>query len=157
VGQLIKAARGAVRFQLFLLPRELIPLSSTFHKGSLGIAVFRLQSHPIAFHRPVETLLGTVAHAAVLRFSKASIISIKLYQGTFMNSAEAHRLAEALFKKEQQSREAQQAAAEYDAEQRAMQEITARLRALRLARDAANQGGAAEPNSTRAPTGRESR
>jgi hypothetical protein len=58
-----------------------------------------------------------------------------------MNSDEAHRRAEALFKKEQQSREAQQATAEYDAEQRAVQERTARLRALRLARDAANQGG----------------
>ena len=33
-----------------------------------------------------------------------------------MNSDEAHRRAEALFKKEQQSREAQQATAEYDAE-----------------------------------------
>ena len=59
-----------------------------------------------------------------------------------MNSDEAHRRAEALFKKEQQSREAQQATAEYDAEQRAVQEKTTRLRALRLARDAANQGGA---------------
>jgi polyphosphate kinase 2 (PPK2 family) len=66
-----------------------------------------------------------------------------------MNSDEAHRRAEALFKKEHQSREAQQATAEYDAEQRAVQEKTARLRALRLARDAANQGGAAEPNTTR--------
>ena len=69
-----------------------------------------------------------------------------------MNSDEAHRRAEALFKKEQQSREAQQATAEYDAEQRAVQEKTARLRALRLARDAANQGGAAEPNTTRRAT-----
>ena len=75
-----------------------------------------------------------------------------------MNSDEAHRRAEALFKKEQQSREAQPATAEYDAEQRAVQEKTARLRALRLTRDAANQGGAAEPNTTRrAPTGRASR
>ena len=57
-----------------------------------------------------------------------------------MNSDEAHRRAEALFKKEQQSREAQPATAEYDTEQRAVQEKTARLRALRLARDAANQG-----------------
>ena len=56
-----------------------------------------------------------------------------------MNSDEAHRRAEALFKKEQQSREGQEAMAEYQAEPRAMQEKTARLRALRLARDAANQ------------------
>ena len=53
------------------------------------------------------------------------------------NADEAHRRAEALFKKEQQRREGQQAMAEYQA--RATQEKTARLRALRLARDAANQ------------------
>jgi hypothetical protein len=52
-----------------------------------------------------------------------------------MNSDEAHRRAEALFKKEQQLREGQQAMAEL----RATREKTARLRALRLARDAANQ------------------
>jgi hypothetical protein len=56
-----------------------------------------------------------------------------------MNADEAHRRAEALFRKEQQSREAQQAMAEYQAELRAMREKTARLRVLRLARDAANQ------------------
>jgi hypothetical protein len=55
------------------------------------------------------------------------------------NADEAHRRAEALFKKEQQLREAQQAMAEYQVELRAMREKTARLRALRLARDAANQ------------------
>jgi hypothetical protein len=44
---------------------------------------------------------------------------------------EAHRRAEALFKKEQQLHEAQQAMAEYQAELRAMREKTARLRALR--------------------------
>ena len=55
------------------------------------------------------------------------------------HSDEAHRRAEALFKKEQQLREDQQAKAEYQAELRAMREKTARLRALRLARDAANQ------------------
>ncbi len=43
-----------------------------------------------------------------------------------MNTDEAHRRAEALFKKEQQSLQA-------------MREKTARLRALRLARDAVNQ------------------
>jgi hypothetical protein len=60
-----------------------------------------------------------------------------------MNSNEAQRRAEALFKKEQQSREAQKAMADYQAELHAMREKTARLRALRLARDAANQGGSA--------------
>jgi hypothetical protein len=55
------------------------------------------------------------------------------------NVHEPHRRAEALFKKEQQLREGQQAMTEYQAERRAMREKTARLRALRLARDAANQ------------------
>ena len=56
-----------------------------------------------------------------------------------MNSDEAHRRAEALFKKERQLREGQQTMPEYQAELRATREKTARLRALRLARDAANQ------------------
>jgi ABC-type Fe3+-hydroxamate transport system substrate-binding protein len=56
-----------------------------------------------------------------------------------MNADDAHRRAGALFKKEQQLREAQQAMAEYQAELQATREKTARLRALRLARDAANQ------------------
>ena len=56
-----------------------------------------------------------------------------------MNTEEAHRRAEALFKKEQQSREAQQAMAQYQAELQATREKTERLRALRLARDAANE------------------
>jgi len=58
------------------------------------------------------------------------------------NVDEAHRRAEALFKKERQVRDDQQAMAEYQAELRAMQEKTARLRALRLARDTANQNSA---------------
>ncbi len=56
-----------------------------------------------------------------------------------MNSDEAHRRAEALFKKEQQSPAAQQAMTEYQAELNVSREKTARLRALRLARDAASQ------------------
>jgi hypothetical protein len=55
-----------------------------------------------------------------------------------MTTDPAHRRAEALFKKEQQLRDAHQAMAEYQAELHAMREKTARLRALRLARDAAN-------------------
>jgi hypothetical protein len=39
-----------------------------------------------------------------------------------MNTDEAHRRAEALFKKEQQSHEAQQAMTEYEAELQAMRE-----------------------------------
>ena len=56
------------------------------------------------------------------------------------NLDETHRrAAEALFKKEQRLREGEQAMAEHQAELLAMREKTARLRALRLARDAANQ------------------
>ena len=47
--------------------------------------------------------------------------------------------AEALFKKEEQMREGAKAMAEYKATQQAIRERTARLRALRLARDAAKQ------------------
>ena len=56
-----------------------------------------------------------------------------------MNLDEAHRRAEALFKKQQPLREGEQAMAEYQGELLAMREKTARLRALRLAHDAANQ------------------
>ena len=56
-----------------------------------------------------------------------------------VNTDETRRRAEALFKKEQQLREAQQAMAEYQAQLHATREKTARLRALRLARDAANK------------------
>ena len=69
---------------------------------------------------PVEILSGA--------FARSSVLS--------MNTDEAHRRAEALFKKEQQSHEAQQAMTEYEAELQAMREKTARLRALRMARDA---------------------
>jgi hypothetical protein len=56
-----------------------------------------------------------------------------------MNSHQALDRAEALFKKkEERLREGQEAMAEYEADGRAMREKTARLRALRLARDAAN-------------------
>jgi len=55
-----------------------------------------------------------------------------------MHSQQAQERAEALFKKKQeQLRDGEQAMAEYQAERRAIIEKTARLRALRLARDAA--------------------
>ena len=47
--------------------------------------------------------------------------------------------AEALLKKEEQMREGANAMAEYKAAQQAVREKTARLRALRRARDAAKQ------------------
>ena len=56
-----------------------------------------------------------------------------------MNSHQVLDRAEALFKKkEERLREGQQAMAEYEADRHAVHEKTARLRALRLARDAAN-------------------
>jgi multidrug efflux pump subunit AcrA (membrane-fusion protein) len=55
-----------------------------------------------------------------------------------MNTDETHRRAEALFKKGQQLRGRGQAMTEYQTELQATREKTARLRALRLARDATN-------------------
>jgi hypothetical protein len=45
--------------------------------------------------------------------------------------------AEAMFRKQERLKDGQQAMAQYEAERRAVHEKTARLRALRLARDAA--------------------
>jgi L-serine deaminase len=63
---------------------------------------------------------------------------------TDSNRARSNRVrarAEALFKKEEQRRNGQAAMAEYEANRTAVQEKTARLRALRLARDAASRTG----------------
>ena len=54
-----------------------------------------------------------------------------------MNSDAARARAEAAFKKEQKAREGAIAWAEYEARSKAKQEKTARLRALRLAKEAA--------------------
>ena len=59
-----------------------------------------------------------------------------------MNSDEARARAETAFKKEQQAREGTQAWLEYQAQARASQEKTARLRALRLAREASDKATA---------------
>ena len=65
-----------------------------------------------------------------------------------MNSHQPQDRAEALFKKKQERlREGQQAMAEYQADRRAEGEKTARLRALRLARDAAES----QPDAARTP------
>ena len=61
--------------------------------------------------------------------------------------------AEALFKKEEQMREGSNAMAEYKAAQQAVREKTARLRALRLARDAAKQAGTARSRARTAQIG----
>lgn len=65
-----------------------------------------------------------------------------------MNSDQPQDRAEALFKKKQERlREGQQAMAEYQADRRAEGEKTVRLRALRLARDAAES----QPDAARTP------
>ena len=65
-----------------------------------------------------------------------------------MNSHQPQDRGEALFKKKQERlREGQQAMAEYQADRRAEGEKTARLRALRLARDAAES----QPDAARTP------
>ena len=67
-----------------------------------------------------------------------------------MNPEEARLRAEAQFKKEQRAREGEQAMAEYQAQMRATREKTERLRALRLARDAAKQRTASASHKTAA-------
>ena len=67
-------------------------------------------------------------------------------------TSQTHARASALFnKKEEQQREGRKAMAEYEATQQAMREKTARLRALRLARDAADKQ-APKQVSKQAPT-----
>jgi hypothetical protein len=56
-----------------------------------------------------------------------------------INANQARDRAEAIFKKEERLREGQKAMAEYEADRLATREKTARLRALRLARDIARK------------------
>jgi hypothetical protein len=58
--------------------------------------------------------------------------------------------AEAMFKKEERLRDGQKAMAEYEAERRAVGDKIARLRALRLARDAAVKQEPVAPAKKRA-------
>jgi hypothetical protein len=61
-------------------------------------------------------------------------------------SKEAQARAEAAFnKKEQQAREGSKAAAEYAAQGQALRERTARLRTLRLAKEAADRKAGKDP------------
>jgi hypothetical protein len=66
------------------------------------------------------------------------------------SNSPVHR-AEAIFKEEVQARQGQEAMSEYQAEQQAMLDKTARLRALRLAKGKAD---IAEPASTKRRTSR---
>jgi hypothetical protein len=56
-----------------------------------------------------------------------------------MDSDTARARAEAAFRKEQQARDGAKAWLEYESSMRAIQERTARLRALRLAKEAAER------------------
>ena len=58
-----------------------------------------------------------------------------------INKNEVRNRAEANFKKEERAREAATAMAEYEAQARAVSERTVRLRALRLAKEAADKAG----------------
>jgi hypothetical protein len=64
-------------------------------------------------------------------------------------STEAMERAEASFKKEERAREGAKAMREYEAESRAVLEKTARLKALRLAKEAADRE--AEPKKVSRP------
>jgi hypothetical protein len=57
-------------------------------------------------------------------------------QDTSMNSDEARRRAEKSFKQEQRTRHGRKAMTEYEVQARATREKTARLKALRLAKEA---------------------
>ena len=68
------------------------------------------------------------------------------------NSKEARDRAEASFKKqEQRAREGAKAMADYEAEGRAMREKTARLKLLRMAKQAAEQEVVKAPAASRKP------
>jgi len=60
-------------------------------------------------------------------------------QSLSKNSKDVMERAEASFKKEERAREGAKAMREYEAESRAVHEKTARLRALRLAKEAAEK------------------
>ena len=70
-------------------------------------------------------------------------------RGFAQNRDSNQRRAEALFKKEEQQREGQKAMAEYLKERQAELDKTARLRALRLAREAEGANGRAPSTNDR--------
>ena len=81
-----------------------------------------------------------------------NVTGVSLSSKLITDSDQAHRRTEALFRKEQQLREGRQAMAEYQAKLDAMRENTARLRALRLARDAADSVNTKLPPKKRTGT-----
>jgi hypothetical protein len=68
------------------------------------------------------------------------------------NSKDVMDRAEASFKKEERAREGAKAMRDYEAENRAVREKTARLKALRLAKEAAEKGAEAKKGSRQSKT-----
>jgi hypothetical protein len=65
------------------------------------------------------------------------------------NSKDVMNRAEASFKKEERAREGAKAMRDYEAENRAVHEKTARLKALRLAKEAAERAAPKEPKKSK--------
>jgi hypothetical protein len=70
----------------------------------------------------------------------------RISKGDFMDPVTARVRAEAAFRKEERAREGAKARSEYEEQARATQEKTARLRALRLAKKAADEKPPRKPN-----------
>jgi hypothetical protein len=58
---------------LFLLSRQLLPLSCEFDKSRPGVLIFRLGSHPVAFPGAIEALLRAVPHTESLQLPPAPL------------------------------------------------------------------------------------
>jgi hypothetical protein len=92
------------------------------------------------FRRPNHTYIALDPIRRVALIQPRSAIAVgRASGGDFMDSDTARRRAEASFKKEERARDGAKAMFEYEAESRATQEKTARLRALRLAKEAADE------------------
>lgn len=74
-----------------------------------------------------------------------------------MNPEQARQQAEKRFKHEERAQDGRKALAEYEAAARATREKTARLRALRLAKEAQAQSKAPPASPTAQPTSRRKR
>jgi hypothetical protein len=87
-------------------------------------------------HHPYTARQNVGGEAAVSPLAATSLATTRTDVMRVSMSSDQAR-AEALFKKEARLREGEKAMAEYEADQQRMRENIVRLRALRLARDAA--------------------
>jgi hypothetical protein len=106
---------------------------------------------------PDGVAAGEVARQCILRLESCHGYKRAIDKETTLanNSKEARDRAEASFKKqEQRAREGAKAMADYEAEGRAMREKTARLKSLRMAKQAAGKEVVAEsePATSRSPS-----